>query len=340
MFDLRFKKELLHLIDCVETETNQLHLSNSLYFTDSLAWCFAQAIFNAIKGALGALEMGGPAVVKMAQRSLFEYTVDFAYVTVHDSRDINKRFAEYHNLLMYWWRDHFSYHREDISDKYRKYVSEEFSDECPNGTGLISFQKVEEYVERNYKISFTGLNVPKRIEEIAVMALVDDRQCPKLREGPIHERRRLASSRWNEACRKLKESHPTWDDLPQSKKFEHLVCYLAMGTQGIGIWESISFFLRHAKDTQKFYSARTHPTTYVIAPGLVPIDGGLDIHAEPTLEDTRHLEEYLYFTLELTTALLVHCLKNDGERVFQRYQEERENCPGIAQWLSETSVSS
>jgi hypothetical protein len=163
------------LIEDVQSRLPTYDLSKNLWLTRTVCWCILMAVFEIVKAGYATLEHRGHVGVHILCRSLVEYSLDLWLLALRNDTESNRRFANYHKLLLYWMRMEIENYPEEIpriEQEYRDYVQAEFAQMSTKKKGgdkqksLLLWCNVEENVKKHFRKHWSGLDFPSRLREV------------------------------------------------------------------------------------------------------------------------------------------------------------------------------
>lgn len=167
-----YKTEILTIAAKIVKRVDKDYASKDLAQTSVLCRYFLITVFEIIRACFGCVETRNRVASVILSRSIVEYNIDLHYLALRDDIQLNRRFAQYYKLWLYWHRDKVKYHKEYIpwsEEEYQDYVFKEFQDEMADlkpKKGLVSAQALDRHIRSKYLKSWCGKSFPQRIDEI------------------------------------------------------------------------------------------------------------------------------------------------------------------------------
>jgi len=99
-----FKSELLEIMESIRNDVEAIDISDKAS-TTYVCKLLLLSIMDLVAGVFMVIEQRNLLAVRVLMRSLTEYVIDIAYLSIEDSRSLNERFINYGKLLRYWASD-------------------------------------------------------------------------------------------------------------------------------------------------------------------------------------------------------------------------------------------
>jgi hypothetical protein len=160
----------------VDSCLDELHLGGSIYNTVTLCSCILRSAMEMVQDAQACLGRRGHIGASVISRSVVEHLVDLRLLATRNDAASNRRFANYHRLILYFNRNDLTIDQAEIpriEKEYKEYVRKEFPDiiqrhtKTSNDLALEDWDAIDEKMRNHYQWKgWSGANVPKRIKEI------------------------------------------------------------------------------------------------------------------------------------------------------------------------------
>jgi len=169
------KDEFVRLLDFCIAETRVHEPNTNLLETKTLCSCLFAAIVDLLQSAYATLELRSYVSYGVLNRSIIEYIVDLRFLAISNSVSCNRRFVNYHKLVIYWnapFIEHFKDRIPAAQDEYREYVINEFSEiieklNPKQGGSVLEWSSVDKAIkQRFHSHGWSGLSLPDRIKMI------------------------------------------------------------------------------------------------------------------------------------------------------------------------------
>ncbi len=329
----RFCKEIYQIISELEHLLKQYRFSKNLYLTDTVCRCILVSVFQMIRGVFAALEVKSLLVYEITCRSMIEHVIDLYLIALHNDMALNRQFAGYHKLLLYWGAKDVEFFTEEVprmEREYREYVLTEFPQivnsftDQSSGIAIPDWLKIDKKIRDKYKNHWSGLTFYNRVIAI-VVALSSKNELGRVVQDwqQAHDAVMCASgNKWHkmsfkERCATIVQG-VTGHDKGQLE-------------QSLG---KIDPFLLITLPTYQRSSNFIHPTSYSAVPHLNPATGTFELDYSYTDDQVLDSEKFLFLVLDAAVEGFKVCLPAEGQKSWHDYFHRLvDSSPNLAKWF-------
>jgi len=332
-YTAHIRNEIYHIIEAVESGLRQYEFSKNLHITKTLSRCFLVSIFQMIRGTYAALDMRSLLVYQITCRSIIEHLIDLYFVALYNDSTLNRQFADYHRLLLYWGTKDIEFYVEEIprvEREYRDYVLSEFpsivnSFTCVNrGVAVPDWETIDKKLRNKYRNHWSGLSFYSRVTAIIVAWFGRDEQGVVVEDWrEIHEKAKVASGK-------------NWPKMSFKDRCVAIVQQLPAQSQDrlVGSLDEIDRFLLDAVLNYGQFSNYTHPTSYSSVPHHNPETGTFQLDYNYPDYQLRDAEHFLFLLLSASIDGFSLCLPSDqGNSWKEFFHNLVDSSPNLASWF-------
>ncbi len=323
------ESELLNIIDLIEQDAESCQLDDQdVEATDAQCRGLLLPIFSMIRNLFVLSRRRAKNEADVLTRSLIEYVVDIELLSRERDKNLNRRFRNYHKLVLYWFRDkidapELQVELPRVEEEYRKYVATEFPEIACDVVVQQKTVKLD-HLQRNKDVQAATDSIRSALKAglgrpiDAISGVVADRRI-----------QRGDSEYWRVVDSRLKSSFSKhWSGLSFPDRIRRV---RALGAQKID--------MRVLEKAFKFLSQKTHPTPY----GLPSFDPkGSTTHRTKFYADKAFagVERNAYLFSWLAIESFCRSLDDDrGRAMLKRFNDLLSYAPKIINFFHKTMRS-
>lgn len=322
-YNPQYKAEIDNIINIIEQEVCAFEFSKDLTNTPFLCRFLLLTIFSIIKSAYHCIEDRCKVACDILIRSLIEYVIDLKFIALNDDPKYNRRFGNYHKLILYWRKDEIENYRQEIpriEREYKEYVASEFPD------------LVKERVVKNEVVDLCGLKPEDKVRKINMEfpgLILADNNAEKIKGwSQIRINKEIINSDidyWKVVDKKIKGMYQkSWSGLNFHSRVEKIK---RMAKDEDPSLERISFMFR-------YYSNFTHPTAYGTVFGFNPKDMTYSDELKVSDPALKQAEQHLFHNLDASIRDFIRTLEgNTARELHGKYDNTWQRCRNLCDWF-------
>lgn len=332
-YETTIATEIARIVEALESKLEEQEFTKNLCETKTLCRCFLLSLFQLIQGVYAALQVRSLLTYEITCRSIIEHIIDLYLIALRSDIVTNRRFANYHKILLYRGAKDVEFYVEEIpriKREYRDYVLNEFPDvidkhtHLAEGIAVPNWREIDRKIENKYRNHWSGMTFYDRVIAVVVAlygrrklrVLIDDWQSyhgQAIRSAGDQWQRMSFKEKCLEVLRQVssqgQHSHkPTLDDIEP--------------------------FTMQAMSAYQKFSNYIHPSSYSTVPHHNPATGAFELsynYSDNLLQDAEH---FLFLLLDASVQGYSICLTAQEENQWIEYFHGLVNsAPNLANWF-------